>query len=444
MTGDDRLRAELEALERAVPTAAAPTSASPRGPRWIRAGLIGATAIAAIGLTSWAVGVSGSLQIGRASPSANAPVSAETRDGDFILSISSPKTVWTANEAIEVSASLRYVGEEPDMSIGQGIPPIGFELAAASGKGPALIGIQQQPCVQYPVSADAPIVEAYRKGVPLTEDGLPVDEVAPFDRAFREDPELRLPPGEWEFTASTDFTERGCGDKYSLRASIVVRVMRPEASTETAAPTESQPVAMPSPTPSPTASPRACPGALADGVLAKDASGRPVLVGPDYDSSVRILWLFPDSVRVEPDPILRILDAAGKVLAIEGDHITLGGGFNGGDTEFHACGVIERDHAQQPTTFDDDPDQVTGVLEGDADLEGGCVWLRDAEGVAWDILWPEGYTRDFDDDVAVILHRGEIIAAEGDVLMVQGRRPSGIATRCMRGVAYEADNVRVE
>lgn len=113
MTSDDRLRAELQALERSAPTGAARASMPSRGPWWTRAGLIGATMIAAVALTSLVVGLGGSLQIGRASPSANPPTMAETRVGDFILTISSPKTVWTTDEAIEVSASLKYVGEAP-------------------------------------------------------------------------------------------------------------------------------------------------------------------------------------------------------------------------------------------------------------------------------------------------------------------------------------------
>lgn len=333
------------------------------------------------------------------------------------------------------------------MTIGEGIPPIGFELAAASHDGPTLVGVQQQPCVQYPVSANAPIVESFRKGVPMTEAGLPVNAVPPFDQAFREEPDLHLPPGEWEFTASKGFAERGCGDDFALQVSIVVRVVSSsESSNESAVPSAEPPMPQATPTamPAPTSTPRACPGAIADGVLAKDDEGRPILISPDYDPHVQIIWLFPDSVRIESTPILRIMDQDGNVVAIEGDHVTLGGGYGAGDAELHACGVIEREPAQRPPTFDNDPDQVTGVLEGDADLEIGCVWLRDADGVVWEILWRDGYTRDFRDDVAVILYQGQVVATEGDVLTVQGHRPAGAGTWCMRGIVYEADTLEVE
>ena len=225
---DDRLRAELQALERSAPSNAAPARVTLQ-PVWTRSVLISATVVAAVAVTWFAFALSGSFHVGRPSPSANPPAIGEMRVGDFVLTISSPKSVWTTEEAIEVGASLKYVGVEPNMTISQGKPPIGFTLAAASGDGPTLVGNQLQSCVKYPLSAAEPILEAFSKGAPVNEDGIPVDAIAPFDQAFRDDPELHLPAGEWKFTALTRFDERGCGDDHVLQVSIVLQVVPNEA-----------------------------------------------------------------------------------------------------------------------------------------------------------------------------------------------------------------------
>jgi hypothetical protein len=237
VTGDDRLRTELDALERAAPTGDLPLVEAARRRPWGRMGIIGATVVAAVAVTSLAFGLGRSLDIasrssspGPSGPPANPPAVAETRVGDFILTISSPKTIWTTDEVVEVTAELTYVGDEPDMTIRQGNPPIGFTLAAASGEGPTLVGNQEQPCLAYAVSASDPLVQAYRKGGPISEDGIPLEEAPPFDRAFLDDPELRLPAGEWRFTALTSFNERACGSDYQLEAAIVLEVIESQPS----------------------------------------------------------------------------------------------------------------------------------------------------------------------------------------------------------------------
>jgi hypothetical protein len=219
----DRLRTELKALERLAPDAAPPIVGTSRPRRWLSLGMVVGTVVAAAALTALVIGPLRSMPLGGASHSPN-PAIAESRVGDFILTISSPKTSWTSYEAVEVSATLTYVGEQPGMSIGQGIPPITFELASGSGDGPRLVGIQKQPCVQYPVSADDPLVEPFRKGVVFTASDELADTAGPFDRAFLDASELRLPPGKWQFTAGTAFDEHGCGHEYRLEASIVLDV----------------------------------------------------------------------------------------------------------------------------------------------------------------------------------------------------------------------------
>lgn len=344
MTDDDRLRAELEALERAAPISDLPIIEAARPRPLGRIGLVGATVVAAIALTSFAFGLGRSLDVGSRSsspdpsgPPANPPAVAETRVGDFILTISSPKTMWTTEESIEVSAALTYVGSEPSMTIGQGVPPLGFALRNASGEGPTLTGMQEQPCLMYQVSADEPLIEDYQKGVPIAADGRPVDAAPPFDREFLDDAALRLPAGEWAFTAMTSFDERDCGDDYQLDVSIILRVIEPSSATQQPS-TDTTPVPS-NPEPSSTPEMRACMTALASGVLGSGAEGDPVLIVDDGLPPVSIVFSYPEDFVIETTPILTIYDRDRNVLARESDEVELGGGFGPEDTVFFACAI---------------------------------------------------------------------------------------------------------
>jgi hypothetical protein len=344
MTGDDRLRAELDALEHSAPTGDLPVDEAARPRPWGRIGLVGATVVAAVALTSLAFGLGRSLDVGSRSsspdpsgPPANTPAVAETRVGDFILSISSPKSVWTTEESIDVTAALTYVGLQPNMTIGQGIPPLGFTLRNAAGDGPTLMGIQQQPCLQYEVSADEPLVEIYRKGVPIAADGRPVDSAPPFDPEFLNDPQLRLPPGDWQFTAGTSFDERGCGDDYQLDVSIILRVVEPSSPLPVPSTDETHETSDFEPSLTPEA--RVCPALLPTyGVLDADADGDPMLIVKGLPP-VSIVFSYPEEFIIQSTPVLTVYDRDGNVLAREGDEVELGGSFNAGATVFSACGI---------------------------------------------------------------------------------------------------------
>jgi hypothetical protein len=83
------------------------------------------------------------------------------------------------------------------------------------------------------------------------------------------------------------------------------------------------------------------------------------------------------------------------------------------------------------------------VLEGDEGLEGGCVWLRDAANIRWEVLWPDRYRTTFRDGAPVLLRDGRIVAEAGYEVTVRGRSPAGVGSHCMVGIAYEADTVEV-
>lgn len=82
---------------------------------------------------------------------------------------------------------------------------------------------------------------------------------------------------------------------------------------------------------------------------------------------------------------------------------------------------------------------VQGVLGGDAELEGGCVWLEtDTERV--EVLWPEGYRADVD-PIELRDPAGAVIATEGDRLTVHGEPATEQMSSCQIGALWEATDV---
>jgi hypothetical protein len=79
---------------------------------------------------------------------------------------------------------------------------------------------------------------------------------------------------------------------------------------------------------------------------------------------------------------------------------------------------------------------ITGTLAGDADLEGGCVWVEAADG-RYEVQWPDGWQASAD-PVEVRNAAGEVVARAGDELRVTGRIRSDVATVCQVGTVLEA------
>lgn len=93
-------------------------------------------------------------------------------------------------------------------------------------------------------------------------------------------------------------------------------------------------------------------------------------------------------------------------------------------------------------TADADGQTVTGTLSGDAQLEGGCVWLEtDTE--RFEVLWPEGYRADVD-PIELRDPTGAVIATEGDRLTVHGEPAPERMSSCQIGALWEATDVAPE
>lgn len=82
--------------------------------------------------------------------------------------------------------------------------------------------------------------------------------------------------------------------------------------------------------------PQACMDALMGGRLAKHAQSGLGITSADGTSSA-VEWPFRYSARVELGRVI-LLDETGKVVAREGDDITVGGGF--GNQFWHACAPV--------------------------------------------------------------------------------------------------------
>jgi hypothetical protein len=342
---DRSLRDRIGAAEARVQVSSTPPdgrSAEPRNARWLRRALMLATAASALVLAVVVIGQLPDRSTGDATPPPSASgVSDAARNGNFVLTLSSPRSTWTTEDAIEITATLSYDGNEPQVEIGGGGGPVVFSLVQLEGGNAVLGGGQDLPCLRYPLGPDAPLVWPFQKA------GGHNDE-PPFDLAFFQDPELHLPPGRWEVRAALQYGIGDCSD-LELVASIQLDVFEAEGS----------------------------PG--------------------------------PSAVATEP-PI--------------------------------SSSPQDRSPTPVPTP-DGGQASVTGVLQGDPQLEGGCVWLRDQAGTAWQVIWPKGYEASFQDGSAVIVADGGVVATAGDRITVYGSQPSGAGSHCQVGIVYEAESVLI-
>lgn len=85
-------------------------------------------------------------------------------------------------------------------------------------------------------------------------------------------------------------------------------------------------------------------------------------------------------------------------------------------------------------------DTITGTLGGDAELEGGCVWVDDGA-VKWQVQWPDGYTVSTD---PVAVTAPDVDIAEGDTVTVTGSEQTDVMTTCQVGPVWLATSVEVD
>lgn len=118
-----------------------------------------------------------------------------------------------------------------------------------------------------------------------------------------------------------------------------------------------------------------------------------------------------------------------------------------------ACGTDDEpaDGPGQETTGPDDgaseAGSLIGVLEGDAQLEGGCLWIEPTGGPDADLgdrvepLLPAGFTVEFEPDLRILDAQGGVVAGRGDEVVIEGRPAEDMMTICQVGPAYQVDTI---
>lgn len=82
---------------------------------------------------------------------------------------------------------------------------------------------------------------------------------------------------------------------------------------------------------------------------------------------------------------------------------------------------------------------LTGTLAGDAQLEGGCVWLETADGRV-EVRWPEGDVASAD-PLELRAPSGQVVATAGEEVTVTGAPARGAVSICQVGEIWEASEV---
>ncbi len=88
-----------------------------------------------------------------------------------------------------------------------------------------------------------------------------------------------------------------------------------------------------------------------------------------------------------------------------------------------------------------DPSGATleGTL-GVADVEGGCAYLRAADGTRWEIIYPTGW-RARTNPLQLVDPAGVVVAQAGATITVRGREARNAGSICQIGPIFEATEV---
>ena len=138
--------------------------------------------------------------------------------------MSTPKATWSAEEAIDVGASLAYLGGQAEATLfGSGDGVLFFSSEEVNGDRKMEAGWRES-CGPHTIGPQQPITTAYRK----SGGWVPEDPNAAFYQAFFADPLFHLPRGQWKITALATFSfGNGCGQgrKVDLSASFTITVV---------------------------------------------------------------------------------------------------------------------------------------------------------------------------------------------------------------------------
>ncbi len=146
------------------------------------------------------------------------PVVGRAGDRLFRLELVAGRAVYHAGEPLHVEASVTYHGADAGSRVFHGASPVSIGVVQLDGPA-ALEVVMAVPCASSDLARGVPL------RVPFQRSGLIEDE-PPFDMAWFRNPELRLPPGRWRFSATMSVMLDGCGrDTHDLVATADVTVL---------------------------------------------------------------------------------------------------------------------------------------------------------------------------------------------------------------------------
>jgi hypothetical protein len=155
------------------------------------------------------------------------PVGATAEDANFRLALTTPRAVYTPKDAIEPVASVTYLGPRATVTISHAMYPIGFQIKEVGGER-VMGGAMAQPCLSTELAKGASAV------LPFGKSGWFDDPQDGFDRAWYEDPVLRLPEGTWQIIAYFDASLGDCGgERHQLTVENVIQVVAGDATIQT-------------------------------------------------------------------------------------------------------------------------------------------------------------------------------------------------------------------
>jgi len=93
----------------------------------------------------------------------------------------------------------------------------------------------------------------------------------------------------------------------------------------------------------------------------------------------------------------------------------------------------------QPSPALDEGDTLTGVLGADA-VEGGCAYLRLADGSRYEVIYPDGWTVTMS-PLALTDPDANVVARGGEEVTVRGSQATDMASICQIGPIFRASEV---
>ena len=323
--------------------------------------------------------------------------------GDLKLVIRSEGSVYRARDLIDLSASYEYVGPEPTVELAHFEPEIAFSIEQLDATDPTVgwAKVYDSSCSQVTLEEGVPREVDMRAHnlMSMRADALPAGFLALLDEGT-----LRLPAGRWRINAGLSTSIGRCEDQRredrALHAAIEIDVVENPAPIELSTVPDGD---------------GACMQALGFGTVAiNERTGLGWVDGSSGSSDV--IWPAGFSARYE-DGLAVLVDAAGRIVAREGDPIRMGGGqvdargWVGCELDPFDASPVNIQTATGPQQCRTGTGSHLGTLARAAETGLG---IAGSSGAVTPVRWPFGYTaREAPDRLVLFDAAGSLVAWEG-------------------------------